>query len=107
VWPKRDLCFLFKNQGGGCFIFKKMRGGEGYGFFAREDRFRFFFVFSLFLKNYPPVNIFSPPIIMAGGSFIWKISTRVIQGNIAIIIAEIVFYNQHQQILYIWYFILQ
>jgi hypothetical protein len=28
VWPKRDLCFLFKNQGGGCFIFKKMRGGE-------------------------------------------------------------------------------
>jgi hypothetical protein len=25
---------------------------------------------SLFLKNYSLVNIFSPPIIMAGGSFI-------------------------------------
>jgi hypothetical protein len=47
-----------------------MRGGRGYGFFAREDRFRFFFVFSLFSKNYPLVNIFLPPIIMAGGSFI-------------------------------------
>jgi hypothetical protein len=46
-----------------------MRGG-GYGFFAREDRFRFFFMFSLFLKNYSLVNIFFPLIIMAGGSFI-------------------------------------
>jgi hypothetical protein len=48
-----------------------MRGGKGYGIFAREDRFRFFFVFSLFLKNYPLVNIFLLLlIIMAGGSFI-------------------------------------
>jgi hypothetical protein len=47
-----------------------MRGGRGYGFFSREDRFRFFFVFSLFPKNYPLVNIFLPPIIMVGGSFI-------------------------------------
>jgi len=27
---------------------------------------------------------------------------HAIQGNIAIIIAEIIFYNQHQQILYIY-----
>ena len=70
MWPKRDLCFLFKNQGGGCFIFKKMRGGKGYGIFAREDRFRFFFVFSLFSEKLPHSQYFPPPIIMAGGLFI-------------------------------------
>jgi len=32
VWPKRDLCFLFKNQRGGCFIFKKDERGEGLRF---------------------------------------------------------------------------
>jgi hypothetical protein len=50
-----------------------------------------------------------PPLHMAYG---WRftyieISIRAIQENLAIIIAEIVFYNQHQQILYLWYFILQ
>ena len=68
---ERDLCFLFKIRGWLLRFFKKMRRGEGYGFFAREDRFRFFFVFSLFSEKLPHSQYFSPPlIIMAGGLFI-------------------------------------
>jgi hypothetical protein len=58
---ERDLCFLFKIRGVAASFFKKMRREEGYGFFAREDRFRFFFVFSLFSEKLPPCQYFSPP----------------------------------------------
>jgi hypothetical protein len=62
VCGQREISvFFLKIKGVAASFLKKMRGGKGYGFFAREDRFRFFFVFSFFLKNYSPVNIFLPP----------------------------------------------
>jgi hypothetical protein len=65
VRPERDLCFLFKIRGV-ADSFKKNERGEGYDFFAREDRFRFFFVFSLFSEKLPPFQYFSPPPVYYG-----------------------------------------
>ena len=91
----RAALFFFFSKGGSDQK-RKMKRVQG-----------FFFVFgSSFLKNYPLLNIFSP-VYMVESSLIQKISIYAIQRNITIIITEIVFYNQHQQILYIWYFILQ
>jgi hypothetical protein len=64
VCGQREISvFFFKIRGAAALFFKKMRGGKGYDFFAREDRFRFFFVFFLILENYPLVNIFSPSLL--------------------------------------------
>jgi len=51
---QREISVFFLKSEGWLIRLKKMRGGEGYDFFAREDRFRFFFVFSLFSEKLLP-----------------------------------------------------
>jgi hypothetical protein len=51
-----------------------MRGGEGYDFFARDDRFRFFFVFSLslFCSKIRPFNSKAPLSLVSAGPLLTK-----------------------------------
>ena len=95
----REISLVSSKEGAVLFFFF-LKMSRGYDFFAREVGLGFVFFFCV-----SPHFCFSlPPFLyMAGGLFIYKISTCAIQGNIAIIITEIVFYNQHQQILYVWY----
>jgi len=74
---------------------KSLRGGDGSSWPGEKIRFRVlwlpsFFILKLFLSK------FSLPFAYGWRFTYIEISTRVIQGNIAIII---IFYNQHQQIL--------
>jgi hypothetical protein len=97
MWPERDLWFLSFQKGGGrllCFFFF-LKDEKGARLLLREDRVRrFSCVFPPFFCS------LNCPLCAYGWRFIYiKIYTRAIQGNIAIIIAEIVFYNQHQQFL--------
>jgi hypothetical protein len=55
-----------------------MRRGEGYGIFAREDRFRFFFVFSLFSEKLPHSQYFSPPSLLWLEVYLYRKSLHVL-----------------------------
>jgi hypothetical protein len=62
VCGQREISvFFLKIRGVAASFLKKMKGGKGYGFFAREDRFKFFFVFSFFSEKLLPCQYFSPP----------------------------------------------